>query len=96
MAESMEIQEAPPKGRSKVQVTAIMVALSVRHADLNLHIDLLIPLVIDVYRCVRSNDHGYSDPNNRRILPLLCWVYVDWRSVPSQLRRQRMYLGQAF
>ncbi|KAJ5479152.1 hypothetical protein N7530_004661 [Penicillium desertorum] len=28
MAESMEIQEAPPKGRSKVQVTAIMVALS--------------------------------------------------------------------
>ena len=30
MAASIEIQEAPPKGRSKVQVAAIMVALSVR------------------------------------------------------------------
>lgn len=95
MAASIEIQEAPPKGRSKVQVAAIMVALSVRYEP-NPHIHLLILLAIDVYRRARSNDHGHGDPNNRRVLPLVCWVYVDWRRIPSQLRRQRVYLGQAF
>lgn len=44
MEASMEIQEAPPKGRSKVQVTAIMVALSVSSTDAELkpHIRRLI------------------------------------------------------
>lgn len=44
METSMEIQEAPPKGRSKVQVTAIMVALSVSPVDAELkpHIRRLI------------------------------------------------------